>query len=293
MDMRPNNLPLTKMKLAVARMLYAAVRLFHRTDERVIQRRGIRYRVNLSEGIDLSLYLFGSFQKHVLESGLARLEPGAVVIDVGANLGQMTLSYAKSPSTARVYAFEPTDYAFSKLQTNLELNPALRQKVVATKAFVSDEHSAVAELTAYSSWPVGGRPAADQTTHPIHGGVVMPASGTPSVTLDEFVEQEDITRVDLIKIDTDGHELQVLRGARRVIQQHQPAIIFEWGQYVLRERGVDPADFFRYFEDFDCRLINLANRHVVTPENCHREIPGRSTTDVLVCFEKGGTRPGG
>lgn len=280
-----NNLPLTKIKLAVARWLYSAVRVFHRNDERVIQRRGIRYRVNLSEGIDLALYVFGNFQRHVVQPHDAPLAPGAVVIDVGANLGQMTLSYAKSPSTSRVYAFEPTDYAFAKLQANLELNPELRRKVVATKAFVSDEPAAVAELTAYSSWPVGARPAADQTTHPVHGGVVMPASCTPSVTLDEFVEQEQLTRVDLIKIDTDGHELQVLRGARHVIRQHRPAIVFEWGQYILRERGVDPADFFGFFEEFDCRLVNLANRHLVTPENYRREIPGRSTTDVLVRFD--------
>ena len=113
----------------------------------------------------------------------------------------------------------------------------------------------------------------------------MPASGTPSVTLDEFAKRERLTRVDLIKIDTDGYELQVLRGARRMIAEHKPVIIFEWGQYVLRERGIDAADFFRFFEDFDCRLINLTNRHVVTPENYRREIPGRSTTDVLVCFD--------
>src|SRR5256885_82445 len=57
-------LPTTRFKLFAARMIYRGLKLLLRNDRRRIRRRGINYEVDLSEGIDLSIFVFGGFQDH-------------------------------------------------------------------------------------------------------------------------------------------------------------------------------------------------------------------------------------
>ena len=100
--------------------------------------------MDLSEGIDLSLFLFGNFQSYVVQNKYFSLEKDAIVFDVGANVGSMSLRFAQGASEGHVYAFEPTDYAFKKLQRNLSLNPKLAERISAVQQFLADEKSSSA-----------------------------------------------------------------------------------------------------------------------------------------------------
>ncbi len=67
---------------------------------------------------DLSLFLFGGFQKHVSQSRFFSIPPDGVIFDIGANAGIMSLQFARPIPQGRVYSFEPTHFAFVKLQKN-------------------------------------------------------------------------------------------------------------------------------------------------------------------------------
>ena len=71
----------TRFKMKIANMIFAILRLLHVKQERVIRRKGVRFEVNLAEGIDLSLFLFGSFQKHVTNNKRIHLPGNAVIFD--------------------------------------------------------------------------------------------------------------------------------------------------------------------------------------------------------------------
>ena len=90
-----NRLPLTRVKIGIARILYKGLPPRYRKQKQRITRGGIRYEADLSEGIDLSLFLFGGFQKHVTHSRFVEIPEDAVILDVGANIGVMTLQFAK------------------------------------------------------------------------------------------------------------------------------------------------------------------------------------------------------
>ena len=60
------NLPLTQIKIQIAKILYFWVTLFAGKKRRIIKRNGIKYEVDIQEGLDLSLFLFGNFQKFYL-----------------------------------------------------------------------------------------------------------------------------------------------------------------------------------------------------------------------------------
>ena len=273
------SLPVTRIKILCARLLYAVTTLFVGKERRVIERGGIRYEVDLAEGIELSLYLFGGFQRHVTANTLHGLPDDAVLIDVGANVGLMTLQFAKQVPNGTVHAFEPTHYAWERLLRNLSLNPELARRVVVNHAFLSANSSETPAITAYSSWRVDGSNTAED--HPLHCGTPKSADGVSAVSLDDYVRQQGLSRVDFIKIDTDGHEPDVLRGAAAVIARFRPRIVFEIGQYVMAEKGLDFGFYQHFFGELGYRLIDTVTGKTVTAGNYRQMIPAKGSTDLL------------
>lgn len=274
-----NQLPITQIKLFFGRILYRLVHLIYRQDRRVIVRNGIKYEIDLSEGIDLSMFLFGNFQKHVSENKRLSLPRDAIIFDVGANFGMMTLQFAKQVPLGKVYSFEPTFYAFSKLKKNLELNPELAKRIVAIQIFVSSSTSGEPDIKAYASWKVGGK--VKGVKHRVHGGIAKSTDGIRAVSLDDFCEQNKIKRLDFIKIDTDGHEFEVLKGAQKVISKFKPIIIFEIGIYIMEERNIDFSDYLQFFDPLNYSLFNSSNLKEINANNYYKHIPLKGTIDIL------------
>jgi FkbM family methyltransferase len=153
------------------------------------------------------------------------LRPGAVVIDIGANIGSHTLPLAKLVgSGGHVYAAEPTLYAFAKLKKNLKRNADLAKRVTAMHCYLLAKAGSVVPDTAYSSWPLNG----GRGLHALHGGRPMPIGNAVALTLDEFVTKMGLSRIDLIKLDVDGAEAEVLAGARETIAHFHPPLLVEF-----------------------------------------------------------------
>lgn len=89
-----------------------------------------------------------------------------------------------------------------------------------------------------SSWPL--RP--DDKAHHRQGRIAKSITGARATTLDEYAASISIERIDLIKLDVDGNELPVLRGAAQVIAQFRSIIVFELAPYVMKEAGTRDAD---------------------------------------------------
>lgn len=266
----------------LARIIYGFVRLFCSRVERIIVRNGIKYEVDLSEGIDLSMFLFGNFQKHVSCNKRLHLPEDAIIFDVGANCGTMTLQFAQLAPLGKVYSFEPTHYAFSKLKRNLELNPDLAERVSAVQNFVSSKTTEDADIRAYASWKVGGK--VDDVRHSIHGGTTKSTDGVGAVSLDDFCDEEEIKRLDLIKIDTDGHEFEVLKGARKIITKFRPAIVFEVGLYLIEENNISFSKYMKFFHSLDYSLFTSGNFREIDEENYCKYIPSKWTVDILALY---------
>ena len=275
-----HRIPLTRIKLAIAKLLYLIVKIVLRNNHRVITRNGIRFKIDLSEGIDLSLFLFGNFQSYITTSRLFSLAGDAVIFDIGANIGSMSLAFAKLSPDGQVYAFEPTSYAFGKLEENLSLNPSLAEHIKATQMFASEKTATDHNIEAYSSWKIDG---SAESAHPLHGGTLKTdrEKNIPAISLDDFCDENRIQRLDCIKIDTDGHELKVLKGANRTIRQFQPVIIFEIGLYIIQEHGIKFEEYFEFFTGCGYTLFNSKNNKPVTPKNYLRQIPQYYTTDIV------------
>jgi FkbM family methyltransferase len=262
----------------MAQGLYRILKLAGFKDQRVVRRGGVRFNVDLREGIELSLFVFGGFQKHVGQGRFCQLSSDAVVFDVGANIGAICLPLAAHLPRSTVYAFEPTDYAFDRLRQNLALNPELQARVRPMHTFVSTRSSESSGLTAFSSWRVDGVRA--ESAHKVHGGAPKPAT-RKQISLDEFVAAEDIDRLDFIKIDTDGHELEVLLGAEQTLRRFRPIIVFELTNYLMEERGLNFEAYESALLPLGYRLMDSQKGHEVKSQTLDRIISRNGGIDVL------------
>jgi len=229
----------TKHKIWVARALSAILRagigLTDDTSAVVARRRSILWRLDLSQGIDLAIYL-NVFERAVWTAVKTLVRPGMRVVDVGANIGAWTLPLASLVGpTGQVLACEPTAYAFHKLKQNLSLNPDLAERVDARQLMVTPVSSSAIPEALHSSWPLGR----GQRGHPALGAELKSTRGSAALSLDDLISSCGWSRVDMIKIDVDGFECQVLRGAPLTLSRYRPLIIFELAPYVLAEHGED------------------------------------------------------
>lgn len=131
-------------------------------------------------------------------------------------------------SDGKVYSFEPTAWAFAKLRRNLMANPSLSPFVRAHQVYLTDTARRQPPLSVPSSWSLKDR----SDMHPVKCSREMPTEGATSVTLDDFLADEGLERLDLLKLDVDGNEVEVLTGAMASIVRFMPRIVMEWCPYL-------------------------------------------------------------
>ncbi len=272
-------LPITRIKIFGAKILYKTVTLFVGKQKKTINKDGINYEVDLSEGIELSLYLFGKFQKHVTHNANLTIKPNFTIIDIGANVGLMTLQFAKLVPQGKVYSFEPTFYALDRLKKNLSLNETIAKNVTVINSFVSEKSDINPNIIAFSSWKVNGE--REVNDHPVHLGTPKSTAGVPAISLDDFTEINAIEKIDFIKIDTDGHEFEVFKGAKKAIAKYRPKIIFEIGLYVMDEKNISFSYYFNYFNDLNYKLVDTKTEVQITLDNYKKYIPKNGSTDLI------------
>jgi FkbM family methyltransferase len=183
------------------------------------------------------------------------------VLDIGANIGAHTLHLAQlAGPRGRVMAFEPTDFAFRKLSRNLELNPSLAARVDAYHCFLTASDGTNVPEAIYSSWPLARQPG----LHAKHLGREMQTEQAQSRSLDSMLSEHADRKVQLVKLDVDGFECDVLRGATVMLREARPVFVMELAPYVLEERGTSLDQLLSYF---------LPNGYVFYDEQTQKPLP--------------------
>jgi FkbM family methyltransferase len=283
----------TNQKIMIARGLAAVVlgarRLVGLSHEVTTVRRGIRWSLNLKEGIDFAIYLLGGFEVQTLRRYRAYVHEGDVVLDVGANIGAHMLPLAQLVGfTGRVLAFEPTRYAYDKLMKNAALNPDLASRVTAHQAMLVSDSSSVLPDAIYSSWPLEG--TAD--LHADHQGRLMSTDGAAIWTLDDFVTSRNLPKIDFIKLDVDGNEHDVLLGARQTLGRFRPALMIELAPYVYDLHPEKFDEVLKILWDNGYQISDAANgrRLPEDAEAIRGLIPSRGCINAVATCDRSAAR---
>lgn len=276
----------TAQKIALAKIASRAVvscrRLLGLRAEGEFVRGAIRWQLDLREGIDFSIYLLGSFEPSTVRAYRAIVKPGQTVLDIGANIGAHTLPLARLVGPrGRVIAFEPTAFAARKLAVNAALNADLAGRISLHQVMLVARQADGLPAAVYSSWPLFGAEA----LHPKHRGRLMDTAGARPATLDEWVTEMRLAEVHFIKLDVDGHEVAVLRGARESLGWFRPVIALELAPYLHAEQGYSFDELVLSLTGAGYRLHQIADRTPLPgdPAKLRRMVPdGRSINALAI-----------
>ena len=231
----------TRQKIAVVALLSRVVgvrTLVGKGDVGVFRRGDIAWELDLKKGIGFAIYLQGGFEPKTLREYRRIVQPGFVVLDIGANIGSHTLPLAQMGRPAgRVYSFEPTDYAFGKQCRNLSLNLELSRRVNAIQVMLVGRRTQERPDAIPSSWPLNGEGGTKiHPIHPIHLGRFNTLEGARVLRLDDWVAQMQPSKVDFVKMDVDGYEIDVIEGAGETLSRYRPVMMMGFAPYIFSER---------------------------------------------------------
>jgi FkbM family methyltransferase len=162
----------------------------------------------------------------------------ANVIDVGANIGVMAVIAGLLAARGSVLALEPVGATFGYLATNVAEARLANVKCVNVAAASAEGHVQVVTRPGHSFASFVGY---EEVLERYAG---YDEERVEAITLDRLVEREGIARVDFIKIDVEGFELEVLRGSSRLLEISQPTVLLESNHYCLNIfRRISMVDF--------------------------------------------------
>lgn len=193
---------------------------------------GTRLELDIGDRTQALAFMPRRYSEEVVDQIVNKLPPSGLFFDVGANAGLITFPVAHQRPDARIVGFEPNPAAVEAWRRNWRLtaSPAVALEPVA----VSDYEGA-ANLDC-ASFDLGA------------GAIVASGVGVDvdAVTLDAYCAARGVERIDVMKVDVQGHEPEVLRGARSLLRSGAIRwLIVEFEAPILESRGLSRLDMLK------------------------------------------------
>ena len=268
----------TKQKILFAKIIYNIIRIFF-PEKISVKRNNIGWSLNLSEAIDLHIFIFGGFEKEITKiAKKLKLQKYDKIIDIGANFGVQSLQFAQNFNNSKIFSIEPTNYAFDKLIRNLKLNPNLSKKIFPYQIFLGSQ-GIKKPKSIYSSWNLNS----GESKHIKHQGEKKSVDKSTSSTLDEFIILNKISKVDFIKLDVDGYEYDVLLGGTNFLKKTKPPIFMELAPYLYKEHGYSKEKILKLIKSFDYEFYDLKKfKKIIDIEKKISNIKDGSSENILL-----------
>jgi len=215
-------------------------------------------RLRLDEHMQSQIFWYGYYSRDIILLMNRLLKPGDVVADVGANIGEISLAAAKRVGGAgKVYSFEPMTTLFERLVQHIEMNNATQ--ITPVRQGLADGQRTAVIYAQAEQFNDGTSHTGLGTIYPF-GDRSQPVEEIQLNTLDNYCEQHAIERLDLIKIDVEGAELDVLRGAQSTLQKYKPFVILELQSETAQSAGNSAEEIISLVESNDYEIYVIGRK---------------------------------
>lgn len=210
-----------------------------------VRRLGLRFSLDLDDNVQRSLFYVGTYEGRFLRLMTTEVRAGDVYVDVGGHIGIDALAVAdrmKKAGEGHVFVFEPAADSSAHIRRGADLN-GLSALVTVVECGLGAKSGELV-LRADPHYLPGDAAVRSQFNE---GEIV---AVTPAMSFDEWCENAGIERVDLVKVDVEGAELDVIFGMQRSLRRFQPRLVaVEISQKRLRQAGHSPAMIDRLLAD--------------------------------------------
>ena len=198
-------------------------------------------------GVDNYIYLNSIHEPEILNVIRENVQAGDVVVDVGANIGQHSLFMSQFVGeTGSVYSFEPLQSNTDSIKKSLKLNNS--QNVTVETMAVGEEDTEVKMFVPETS--------NDRSSRELIGMTTENFEKVKMTKLDTYFAD---TKINFVKIDTEGFESEVISGASDIIAKHKPKILLEYAPKFYEARKVDSNDLLSTLIKHDYVLQDVSS----------------------------------
>lgn len=272
----------TSTKLKIARFFYLILKFIGFNRIQICKRLGIQFHLELNEAIDCSLYVTGTYENDLIQASKKLIREDMVIFDIGANCGVHTLWMASLlKGKGRVFAFEATEYAFHRLIKNINLNLPLKKIITPIHIFLKASEADDKENYVSSSWDIS-RTIEDPKRHALNGGFDHQVSSV-QMTLDRWVLENQITKLDLIKLDVDGNETTILQGAQKTIEKYRPLIFMELSPIHFEDRMDSFRDQIELITKHHYEFFDMNNKKLPQDVSALEKLIPRGVLINILC----------
>jgi FkbM family methyltransferase len=232
--------------------------------------KGLKVRLRLSDHMQRRIFWMGYYSSDIVAVLKKVLKPGMVVLDVGANIGEITLVSAQLVcSDGAVVSFEPVSVIADRLAEHVQVN-SLDQVIIRREGLGKERRE---NMPIYAS--------CGQNVIDAHNGLASlygQAEGAAPIgyinvsTLDESVFSLQLSRLDLIKIDIEGGEYDCLLGAKDVLKKYRPMLIVEVQEFTANKAGWNTEELFQYLEGFGYDFFTIGKKGALSKVDRHKPI---------------------
>lgn len=191
------------------------------------------------------------------------LREGMTVFDAGANIGEFTTLFSLFIGNGSVHSFEASCKVFERLK--LVCAATERKNIFLNHLALSDK-SGIVQLNIYDDVYLGFN---SQATRPLKNyGLDIEPVGIEKIdatTVDHYCQKNNIEYIDLLKIDVEGAELQVMKGAQKMFEAKRIACLtFEFGQTTF-DMGNRPEEIENFLTERNYKIRNLMKNEPLFP----------------------------
>lgn len=226
---------------------------FRRDSECVVTFRmkdGSRMQADLRSSAEWRAFWTGEYEPETMRLLVSFLTPGAVVLDVGANVGFYAVALGRrlQQTGGRLYAFEPVQGNFDRLTQMIALN-GLQQTITPLNVALGHEEK---EVPLY--WEAETGAATGNAMLLVGEDKRTPNAFAHLTRLDTLAGKHRINACHLVKIDVEGAERDFLRGGAEFLQQHRPVICMEFNTVCMKKFGYTFADIAALIRPWGYRI---------------------------------------
>src|SRR5688572_23140723 len=215
---------------------------------KTVKRGEINYQLDLSMLLDHEVFFYQMNEDPAFKFLFKQLRSDFIVLDVGANIGYLTLNFARACPQGFVYSFEPDSQNFESLKKNVQLNKYKNIKIF-KNGLGSKKEKAI--LYKCFPWNPGANRILSKAPGQKHEGECIDI-----VPLDQIAEDEKIPKVDLLKIDVEGFEMFVILGARKLIERWKPILFIEVATANLKQQNYTARNLIEAIEDLGYLVLD-------------------------------------
>ena len=214
-----------------------------------------KFQVNLSDHIGGQIFWHGQYSFAVLQLAAKLLGPTDTVFDVGANIGEFSVFAARRLPFGQLHAFEPMRELCARARRNCELNELHNAHVHQLGLGAQ-----VGNLPIYKvSTPDDDGAVNNGMNTLFNGEGFKVAENIDIVTLDEWCERRQVSKLELMKIDVEGAELSMLLGGSATIKRLRPKMIIEVNKTTCLRAGYAPRDLLDYIVGLGYSISNIGS----------------------------------